>query len=385
MKSKNLIAVTAVAAALSAASLAAHADGVPQYSVIDLGAAAGTTTSQGTALSSSGNYALGRSLGTSGPGFVWSAGTGRIDWTMPATGNKYVMTGSVMSGGGVNNYGLAVATVGTTLSGGTLIPEMWSVSNPTLTALAMPAGYTTGRAADVNDSGTAVGLVGSGATQKAVIWNTSTNTASILSATTADGSVMNQANAINNAGLIVGTGLAADGTTKVGLVYNSASGVMSTLDASSIGTGGISVLGVSENGYVTGQIGNTAWIWSASTGMHSIASLVPGSSTAPYGVNSAGWTVGKEGSNAFLNDGTTTYNLTSLLAPNSGWTLTSTSSAAWSIADNGDILVTGIATTGGAVHTLLLAPVPEPASWALMLAGMVSVGAVVRRRAAAQA
>jgi len=366
------------AIALAAISLASRAD--PQYTVTDIGTpSVSGAASQGFGISSSGNFAYGRSLaGSAGPAWVWSSESGRIDWTMPSPQKYGPASGAGL--GGVNNFGLAVSSLGTSIGGGTVLPEMWSASTSTVTPLSLLSGYTTGRAADINDSGKAVGYQGSGTTQKAVMWDTGTNTVSVITTLTADGAYMTTPMSINNAGQVLGLGRASDGTTVVPLLYDSLGGTMAQLDLSGAGSGGVSVYNLSENGMVTGSVGSTAFLWSASGGARAIPTLAGNASTMTgYAVNSSGWVVGRQGSSSFLFDGTTTYDLSTLIA-GSGWSVTSSSASTFGIADNGSIVATGI--SGSNIHALVLTAVPEPSSWALMVIGMAVVGTVARRRPA---
>ncbi|WP_077033575.1 PEP-CTERM sorting domain-containing protein [Pelomonas sp. KK5] len=379
------LAATVALATLS--SLAAQAGAAPSYTVIDLGAAG--ASSQGMSISSSGNYALGRSVVTGGaPAFVWSAATGtRSDWAMPTSPTRAYGPNTV-DVSGVNNLGVAVATLGATSGGATPLPAMWSASTGTVTYLNMPGGYTLGRVADINDSGIAVGGAGPNTTNLVpVLYDTRTNTSRQITATAGSAYMVTPQN-INNAGLVIGTGLAAPGSsTQVALVYDSMADTMTRIDLSAISSSTtVALYGESENGWVVGAIGGTtAFRWSAATGAQVIplpAGVTNGFVT-PYAINSDGAVVGKAsaGNTSFYFDGTSSYTLNSLLADNAaGWSLTNTSATAYGLADNGSIIVTGT-NSAGVVHALVLASaVPEPASGALMLAGLAGAALLARRR-----
>jgi len=405
MKSKTLIA----AAALAAVSMAAQAQ-APQYSITELGISAASTggsslSSWGGAISSNGNYVVGRSLWQSGstiysPDFTWTAGTGMTDWTMPTGrfGSNSVNTIAV------NNNGVVVASLGTNAGNASLAPFVWNGS--TATALALPSGQVSGKVADINDSNKAVGSVGSGSSGTALIWDASnpsaaptsiTATASIASITIGSSTYTNvtakltNPTQINNAGYVVGTGFLTSGNTSnsVALAYDGTN--VSFIDLSGLGamTASTQIYGLSENGWVVGTYSNMAFRWKADVGAQVIAAPtgVTGS-VVPYAINSNGEVVGKTGSGTssslFYFDGSTSYSMNSLIAGNAGgWTASNTNATAYGIADNGSIVMTGFsASVSGGARALLLTPVPEPTTWALMLAGMVGVGTIVRRRTA---
>lgn len=103
-----------------------------------------------------------------------------------------------------------------------------------------------------------------------------------------------------------------------------------------------------------------------------------------YDISNAGQVVGKvdraylQPSRAFMYsmDGGA-INLNDLLTPDSGWNLT----AAYGISDNGNY-ITGSGIINGEYHAFLLnlSPVPEPETYAMMLAGLGLLGAAERRR-----
>lgn len=162
------------------------------------------------------------------------------------------------------------------------------------------------------------------------------------------------------------------------------------------GTGSVGY-GINDAGQVTGLAYTTSsspYLYHAflySNGAMTDLGTMGGISSAGYGINSAGQVVGsvlmghdardRGINNAFLySDGTMT-NLNTLIDPSSGWTL----SEARGINDAGQIVGWGVSPYGGEFHAFLLTPVPEPETYALMLAGLGLIGAVARRRKQSEA
>lgn len=356
----------------------------PVYSIIDLGVIGTASASQAMGISPDGNVVVGRAFGNPTWAYSWTADGGMV--ALPnLSGRNFAVANDA------NNSGVVVGTSTTTSFGSSPVPVMWN--NGALTALAMPTGYTVGQANSVNAAGVVAGAVGSGITQRAVLY--SGGVGSLITATTSNGSYMSVAFGINDAGLVVGSGIdPGNAAVNVGLVYDSVSGTMTSLGALADGNGALN-FAVSNSGYVVGssmfnQGSGTPFVWSAAEGMVAIPLPATTSQGSARGVNDQGWVVGTAGGAfavPFLYADGSTYTLQSLLPADSGWDLsTNTSASALAIAEDGSIIGTGV--HNGLTHAyqmVLVSNVPEPANWALLLSGLCGIAGVVRRRSAAAA
>lgn len=368
--------------ALVALAAPVLAQAAPQYVITDLGVVgSGNTYSQAFGISTNGRAIVGRSIGqgtTEWPAFVWQADTGTV-------AQAALKDRAYAWGYGVNNAGVAVGLAALTESGGSPVPVLWS--GGTVTKLAMPSGQTAGRAFDINNNGIAVGSVGGGASEVAVVYNTSTGTTTYIQAVSSAGSYMQTATSINDAGIITGNGVDSAGRN-VAVSYNMSTGILSEVPLP-VYTGGFNsslASALSDNGWIGGSSGNRsqAFLWSQATGTINVPLPAISSNGGINGVNNMGWAVGSSGgvySNPFLYADDTTYLISDIITNEAGWNFdTTTSASALGISNNG--IIVGTAQINGIEHAYMLTPVPEPATYGLMMLGLIGVGFAARRRQA---
>jgi probable HAF family extracellular repeat protein len=183
--------------------------------------------------------------------------------------------------------------------------------------------------------------------------------------------------AINEAGVIVGTSLPSEGTLHA---YMYSAGVMTDL-----GTPlnyGSDALGINNSGDIVGYV----WDWAGNGPSHAYLysggalhdlGTFGGLSAYAAGINDSGLVVGAvdaaTGGWGFLYNSGTTWNLNTLVSGADGWTIQSASS----ISGAGQILASAC-DAAMACRDVVLNPVPEPATYAMLLAGLA--GLAIRRR-----
>ncbi|SFH34424.1 PEP-CTERM protein-sorting domain-containing protein [Nitrosospira sp. Nsp14] len=141
---------------------------------------------------------------------------------------------------------------------------------------------------------------------------------------------------------------------------------------------------VAGGAYFPGDANGHAILWNGST-LKDLGTLGGGSSEA-FAINDSGqvtgWAATTDGAqHAALWNGTTVTDLNSFLdtsTVNAGWVLT----VANGINDHGWIVGDAHNSKSGVDHAFLLAPIPEPETYALLLAGLGLVSFMARRRTA---
>jgi hypothetical protein len=354
-----------------ACCIGASAHAGPLYNIYDLGPAAGDGVSQGFGVSPNG-IATGRSVGADAHAFTWTLAGGFVG--LPNFASRPFSVGNA-----VNNAGIVVGTGSTTLFGSSPLPLIWQ--GGVVSQLALPGGFTDGRAFDINNSNVAVGSVGSGVNERGVVY--SGGGAAVIDITTPGGSFMTSAFGVNDTGLVVGIGVdPLNAARNVGMVYDTNSD--SAFEVGALpGHNGAIAFAISNGGHVVGssmlnQGSGLPFIWTEGGGIQPIglpAGTTQGSARA---VNSSGWVVGTaSGAFAvpFLYYGTDTQRLQDLIPAGSGWDLaTNTFSSAMGISDNGTVIV-GTGVFNGEIRAYAMVLIPAPGAGVL-----IAFGAVCPRR-----
>lgn len=314
-----------------------------------------------------------------------------------STSHGFIWNGGTMSDlgtlGGTNSYAYAINNAGqvagnANASGqGSQYATIWNGTAPTNLGTGGGAG---GLPYAINNNGLVAGftLLSDGSNVNATVWNGTTatklgNLGTPFHSSVGGGSM---AFGINDVGQVAGHSvITVDNPNNLyhAVLWN---GTTPT-DLGTLGGSNSSALAINASGQIVGWSNTSgnfhqhATLWDGATITDLGAGLV-GNSRA-LAINSAGLVVGNSGYGATLWNGTTAINLNSFLdasAISAGWVL----GDATGINDNGWIVGNAYNSKLGVSYGYLLAPVPEPETYAMMLAGLGLLGIVVRRRRTAQ-
>jgi uncharacterized membrane protein len=359
--------------ALALITVATSADAVTLYRLTDLGALPGSATSAARAISNSGAIS-----GESGDGAIQNIGV-RFDGGIIA----------LPTFAGVDN---------------TIIRGVNRLTTSGAIQLGSLAGFASAGAFDVNNFGVATGYaLLSGRNNFAgggfpVLPNTLTRQVAVrwtngvpLALSDLPFLIINSAgSAINDAGMVAGNARLSINQLQRAILW----GVDGSPTFLALGTGQIAsrARAINEDGSVAGQVffdnGDILGsVWSPDNSQFLLNPTGVGYvQSTTRGINSAGTVVG------FANDvdgllpslgqiwtfngsGYTATALDSLVVNLGGWQ----TQAAQAINDSGQIVGIGI-DPNGLQRAYLLTPIPEPASWAMMIGGFAMVGGAMRRR-----
>jgi probable HAF family extracellular repeat protein len=324
------------------------------YAIVDLGTL-GTGWSEANALNN-----LGQVVGYYGSNrsraFYWDPASGMIDIGALSTGPNAFSTIAY----GINDGG---QVVGLSSAPGDGFYHAFSWKSSTGMVDLGTLGGNQSMAFGINNSGQIVGTSQNSSNSKytAVLWQNG-----VIQDVGQNGA-SDVASAINDAGMIVGRSgqgpILIQGTSITSLGnLGLPAGAANAINASGIVVGGSNV----ASGGVAG------FVW-ANGAISNLGTLGGSSGTNALGVNAAGVIVGQSPKDefgtyhAFIYSGGILQDLNDLVTPNSGFTIIN----ATDINSSGQIV--GSAITGGQRHAVLLSPIPEPAAYAMMLAGLALI------------
>jgi len=289
----------------------------------------------------------------------------------------------------INDHGQVVGTRYTTGTTGVYAWHATSWNGSTVHDL-IPLGERDSYASAINNSGQVAGwsTTSSAYNTHAVAWNDITTTATDLAPIPNKHSY---ANAINESGHIAGYRSSQDGGQQTATVWNGAVEILLPFLvggyeslAYAINDAG-QVVGYSTTYSTTGGYEAHATVWENLTAID--LGTLGGNSGFALAINNsgliAGWSLttanNYDSKHATLWNGGTATDLNGFLdaeTVSAGWVLTE----ATGINDNGWIIGNAYNSVTGESHAYLLTPVPEPETYAMMLAGLGLVGAAARRR-----
>ncbi len=236
-------------------------------------------------------------------------------------------------------------------------------------------------AAGINDLGAVVVNTSNGnGSSGAFVWEGGATTAIV-----GPGGNAPIATAINNAGVVVGRAGNGTGQTQA---FRWEVGNFTSLG--SLGNSDSEAYGINEAGDIVGSTTTFEGFWSAYVWRNGTMTALPGLglSGAAYGINADGWVVGSGMDDPFVTkamlwvDGAG-YDLATLVPELASFT----NAFGVGINDAGDIIGYGQRAgieTGFILKPLAPGGVPEPASWAMLIAGFGLTGAMLRRQRAAR-
>lgn len=218
----------------------------------------------------------------------------------------------------------------------------------------------------INDPGDVVGTYKDGLNTRAYLYHNG-----LVSDLGTLGANFSTANAINDAGQVVGSSLRTDGLYHAYVYANGSMTDLGTLGGAHSGANDINSLGQVVGGAQVVMGGSDMHAFLYSEGMMMDLGTLGGWWAAAMAINDQSQIVGSSftgaGQSAFLFADGVMLDLNGLIGPGAGWELNTASS----INDNGEIV--GIGRINGETRAYLLTPVPLPGAGVLLLSGVLSL------------
>jgi uncharacterized membrane protein len=377
--------------ALVLASTAATA--APSYRLVKLAPPAGAPSSVARAISANGSIA--------GEGFVSSSATGNTPINFGNAGAPAAAFTGVPAGTtngfvrGINDSGIAAGT-GQNADANTSRAILTGTGG--LTVLVAASGFANAGANGINNGGTVVGYsmqagifgaegtarpFGGNGNQQATVWDSLGNATTLANPF---GNFNSIATAVNASGQVVGVANRAVGALSNAVIWNGGTATALATGASERST----ARAISSSGWVAGRTDQNVdgsylgSVWAAGGSEYALAPVGGCAMSDLRGINASNNAVGFSQQGPCSTVGTywqwngsgyTGYAIDSLVINLDGWSLT----APQAINDRGQIVGFGVNELG-VTQGFLLEAVPEPSSWAMLIAGFGLVGAAARRR-----
>lgn len=367
----------ALAAALLLGAVSVQAQ---NWSIVDLGTLGPASDPFGFSTATDINdlgQVVGQSRNAAGRprAFLWSLGSGMVDLGDLPGGDDWSIGHAVNASGQVAGTGL----FGTGLDSRHAF--RWTSGGGLADLGARPNNNFYSEGLGINAAGTVVGWTGT-YTSTTAYTRTATGAMTLLSKPSGSST---QANDIADNGTVVGFTLKSNGTTRATVWANGSRDELPDLPG---GADYSTALAINAHGAIVGSSGvaggGHAFLWTAAGGMVDLGDVAGGPvAGGAWDINDAGDIVGMgedaSGQRALLWRGGTMLDLSALPEVQAeGWVLQNAvgiNNAGW---------ITGLGLHNGQQRGYVLmpvaAPVPEPASWALMAGGLGLLGWLRRQR-----
>ncbi|WP_170304269.1 FxDxF family PEP-CTERM protein [Duganella radicis] len=346
---------TTIGALLMAAFAAsAHAGTVPKYTVQSFATSTSTTPGR---VSSNGQMVGLTYVGSNLAAFITSGNSSAI--TPPINGVVYAQA--------INASGQIAGNSSLNYPGS----QVYFASGGTITALGLGGGYSA--LGNMNDSGVVVGSAQTASGEVHAFYSSNGGAAQDLG--TLSGGTSSYAYGVNAAGDAVGQATAANGVGHAVIYKNNS---IIDIGGAYSDSGWSSAHDINSSGQVAGTMqydrsfnGSVSFVWD--NGNYQVLSMY-----GAVGIDDSGTVVGYNefGTTGMIWRDGSYYYLQDVLATPNSWSILSVED----VNGAGQISAWGCNAAGSQCGAILLTPVPEPETYAMLLGGLALCGLLARRR-----